>query len=160
MTAPALVAMTPQPFAHVTRECALANIGQTIADAFCTLGAALEQAKVEPAGPPMARYSHFADGRVSVDLGFPVHESAIAGLRAAGLRTGMTAGGEAMSLLHVGPYQTLQQSYDAVLAAIAAAGRAPAEEMWERYLDGPETPAEKTRTEVSWPLQPAPGAYE
>ena len=154
------VAMTPEPFAYVTRECAMANVGATVSDAFCTLGAALDQAKVQPWGPPMARYRNIAEGRITIDLGFPVQEAALASLRAAGLQTGMTGGGQAMRALHLGSSEKLTFTYDAVLDAIRASGREPAEEMWERYFSGPETPPDASRTEVLWPVKPAPASYE
>lgn len=154
------VAMTPEPFAYVTRACEMAGIGAAVSDAFCTLGAALDQAKVNPAGPPMARYRNIADGRITIDLGFPVQEAALASLRAAGLQTGMTGGGQAMRALHLGSYEELKRTYDAVLDAIHAAGREPGEEMWERYFSGPDTPPGQSRTEVLWPVKPAPASYE
>lgn len=154
------VAMTPEPFAYVTRQCELAGVGATIGDAFRALGAALDQAKVNPSGPPMARYRNIADGRITVDLGFPVQDAALASLRAAGLQTGMTGGGQAMRAMHAGSYEKLKLTYDAVVDAIRAAGREPGEEMWERYFSGPETPPEQSRTEVLWPVKPAPASYE
>lgn len=159
MTDTTLVTLTPEPFAYVTRECALEAIGKTIEESFCTLDAALGQAKVAPSGPPLARYTHFADGRVTVDLGFPVHAGGTASLRAAGLNTGMTGGGLAMRGVHVGPYDTLRQTYDKILTAIRAAGRAPADEMWERYFAHAEA-ASEARTEVLWPVKPAMASYE
>lgn len=160
MAFPSFVNLTPEPFAYVTRECTMSDIAKTVEDCFCTLNAALNQAKVAPAGPPVARYSHVANGKVTIDLGFPVNDKAIGSLRAAGLSTGLTGGGEAMRAMHEGSYETLQHTYEAVLGAIAAAGRAPSDEMWERYLTGRETPAESARTEVLWPLKPAPASYE
>ena len=154
------VPMTPAPFAYVTVECAMTDIGKVIGDAFRTLDAALEQAKTKPAGPPMARYRQFGSGRVIMDLGFPVQESMLTSLRAAGLQTGMTGGGQALRAIHTGPYDKLRLTYDAMLEAIAAAGREPADEMWERYLSSPTAPAEEMRTEVLWPVKPAPASYE
>lgn len=160
MTATDLVTLTPEPFAYVSRECGMAEIGKTVEDAFCVLGAALAQAKTTPTGPPTARYSEVSEGRVTVDLGFPVHEGATASLRAAGLHTGMTGGGEAMRAIHEGSYDSLRQTYDVILNAIRAAGRAPADEMWERYHSGPEAPETQARTEVLWPMKPALASYE
>ncbi|WP_395647071.1 GyrI-like domain-containing protein [Terricaulis sp.] len=155
-----VVDMTAQPFAYVTRQCAMADIGRTIGEAFPVLGAALAQAKTAPVGPPMARYSNVADGRVTIDLGFPVREAMLTSLRAAGLSTGATAGGKAMHAVHVGPYETVKTTYDAILAAFRAAGAAPADDMWERYLSGAEAAPAEQRTDVFWPLKPARASYE
>lgn len=153
-----LVNLTPEPFAFLTRECDMAAISTTVAEIFEKLGAALAQAKAAPSGPPMARYRRLQGGRVTINLGFPVRSDALARLRASGLETGLTSGGLAMRGVHVGSFDTLRQTYDALLAAISKAGRAPADEMWERYYGAPgEADA---RTEVLWPVKPALASYE
>lgn len=159
MPNPEVVSLKPQPFAYITRECLMENIAATIAEAFAALNGALAQAKSAPAGPPMARYSHYGDGRVTIDLGFPVQEAMMGALRAAGLKTGMTGGGDAMRAVHVGSFETLRRTYDALLNAIRAAGRAPADEMWERYLTQPGD-GDEPHTEVLWPMKPALASYE
>jgi effector-binding domain-containing protein len=153
MTQFALVTLTPQPFAYVSRECALAEIGQIMSEGFGAAFGALARAGAAPAGEPMAHYRSVKNGRVSVDIGVPIRAEAEASARAAGLEVGATGAGRAVQAMHVGPYDTLTQTYDAMFADMRARSLAPADDMWERYLDPPDTPAEKVRTEVIWPVR-------
>lgn len=145
-----LVTLAPEPFAYVSRTGALAEMPRIMSEAFCTLGEALGKAGVTPTAAPFAHYREVRDGRVAVDVGFPIRSEAIGAARAAGLSIGETASGEVMRALHVGAYDKLGETYEAVIAAMRARGLSPAADMWERYLTGPETPPEQMRTEVWW----------
>lgn len=146
-----LVDLKPEPFAYVSRAGSVAEIPNLMSQAFCTLEQALKKANATPTGGPFAHYRSVRDGHVEVDVGFPVAAASREALAAAGLELGQTASGTAMHGLHVGPYERLAQFYDAILAELRERGLTPSEDMWERYLDGPEVPPEKTRTEVFWP---------
>lgn len=146
-----LVELKPEPFAYVSRAGSVAEIPNLMSQAFCTLEQALKSAKATPTGAPFAHYRSVRDGHVEVDVGFPVAAASREALAAAGLELGQTASGKAMHGLHVGPYEQLAQFYDAIIAELRDQGLTPAEDMWERYLDGPEVPPEKMRTEVIWP---------
>jgi effector-binding domain-containing protein len=62
-------------------------------------------------------------------------------------------GGEVAAATHVGPYQLLSQTYEAMQRWIAEQGRTASGPMWEVYLDDPETtPVDQLRTEVVIPL--------
>lgn len=158
MSEPTLVNLTPMPFAYLTRECEMDDIGETVKATFAKLWAALAQAKTSAAGPPMARYRQTPEGRVMVDLGVPVREDVLASMRAAGLSTGLTTGGLAMRAMHEGAFDTLRDTYGVLIAAIRKTGRAPSEEMWERYYGRPD--GDDVSTEVLWPLKPALASFE
>jgi len=57
--------------------------------------------------------------------------------------------------VHVGPYDTLSSTYEALQAWIETQGRTPATAMWEVYLTDPdqEPDPSKWRTEVYWPVE-------
>lgn len=140
-----------QPFAFVTLSCPLAQIGQTIQEGFGRLGAAFSAAHAAPAGPPLAHYRSLGEGKVVFDLGFPVREGEAEAVRASGLSLGGTASGEAVIGLHLGPYDSISGTYDALLAEMRALGLRPARDVWEVYFSAPGTPPEQMRTEVIWP---------
>jgi effector-binding domain-containing protein len=146
-----LVDLKPEPFAYVSRACSVAEMPKFMSEAFCALDEALKKANAAPTGGPFAHYRSVRNGHVEVDVGFPVAAATRDALAAAGLELGQTASGKAMHGLHVGAYEGLAHFYDAIIAELRDQGLTPAEDMWERYLDGPEVPPEKTRTEVFWP---------
>ena len=67
---------------------------------------------------------------------------------------GELGGGEAAVGMHVGPYDTLHETYSAMQAWIVSQGRRPSSSMWEVYLTDPEQEPDpaKWQTEVYWPV--------
>ncbi|MGN6743339.1 MAG: GyrI-like domain-containing protein, partial [Amnibacterium sp.] len=65
--------------------------------------------------------------------------------------------GQAAEEVHVGTYETLRTTYDAVFAEIARRGLVPADLMWEEYLTDPSAgvPPEHWRTNVVVPVRAA-----
>lgn len=146
-----LVRLIPEPFAYVPRAGAVADMPRIMSEAFCALEAALRQAETAPAGPPFAHYRSVRDGKVEVDVGFPVRAASVQALREAGLAIGETARGRALHGVHEGSHDSLSAIYDAMIANLRERGLEPCEDMWERYLSPPEAPPDETRTEVFWP---------
>ena len=57
-----------------------------------------------------------------------------------------------MTATHIGPYDTVSETYSTMDRAMQAQGLTGSKDMWERYLSPPDTPPEQTRTDVIWPL--------
>src|SRR5690606_36645447 len=133
-----LVDLKPEPFAYVSRAGAVADIPKLMSQAFCALGEALKLANATPTGAPVAHYRSVRDGHVEVDVGFPVLAASRDALAPAGHELGQTAYGKALHGVHVGPYEGLGQFYDTIIAELRDQCLTPSEDMWERYLDGPE----------------------
>jgi effector-binding domain-containing protein len=56
--------------------------------------------------------------------------------------------------MHVGPYDTLHETYSAMQAWIVSQERRPSSFMWEVYLTDPEQEPDPARwqTEIYWPV--------
>jgi effector-binding domain-containing protein len=157
MTEPVVVELQPRPFAFVKLQSRLAEMPETIGQAFATLAQLFDKAGAQMAGNPMAHYLDFDASLVSFELGFPVIEADVEKLRSAGLSIGRTPSGQNMTATHIGPYDTVSKTYATIEAAMKAHAVIGTKDMWESYLSPPETPPEQTRTDVIWPLVAATG---
>ena len=126
------------------------------------VGAEVAKVGAAMAGPPFARYHHFAPDRVDVEIGIPI-EVAPASLDPAGSapdgRIGVSSlpGGPAAVTVHHGSYDSLVTTYDGLAAWIASekpGGSLAGDGPWEVYLTDPgQTPdPAEWLTEVVWPL--------
>ena len=123
------------------------SMGTALAKAFDAVG----QAGAEPAGPPFARYLSFEPDHVDFEAGVEVP----APFPPTGEATPGDLGGcEAAVAMHVGPYEALATTYDALTRWVASQGRVPGGGMWERYLTDPDAEPDPSRwmTEVFVPL--------
>lgn len=144
---------TATPFAYLERTARIVDMPKVMGEGFASLSALFAKAKAPMDGPPMAHYKSFDGSTTTFELGFPVRAEDTAALRAAGLSIGETPRGRVMQAIHVGPYDGVSKTYDAMLAAMKAKGTEAAPDMWERYFSPPGTPPEQIRTEVIWPLR-------
>lgn len=138
-----IVDLAPQATAGLREQVRLADLTAFFEGAFPLVAAELERQGVAPSGPPFARYRGMPGATVDVEAGFPV-AAAVAGHD--GVEPGSLPGGRAARAVHVGPYDTLELTYAEIAEAVGETGGRLADEMWESYLDGPDT-------------QPDPGAW-
>lgn len=150
-----VVTLTPGPFACVTITTPMTGIAGAIADGFCKLGELFARAGAEMAGMPMCHYVEVDSTSTTFQLGFPCRPDEVEALRGAGLSIVETPSGEAMKAVHIGPYDDLAKTYAAMAKAMEAHGRIGSRDVWEVYCSPPETPPERIRTEILWPLQAA-----
>jgi effector-binding domain-containing protein len=112
----------------------------------------VEHTGTAPAGPPFARYVHVGPDRIEFEAGIPVVHPVPGG---DGARPGVIGGCRAAVAMHVGPYESLPVTYDALADWIADRGDRPLGAMWERYLSDPDAEPDPAtwRTEVFVPLR-------
>lgn len=146
------VTAVSQPMLFVTHTAPMAEVGAVMGKAFGTLGAFIGRNRIEVAGPPLALYRDHAAGSVTMDVGFPVPQSALA--KASGeIKQGVTPAGKALKAVHVGPYETLRDTYAAVEAELKQRGLPMPQTSWEVYLTEPgTTPPAEMRTEIYMPI--------
>lgn len=111
-----------------------------------------------PGGPPFSRYFAFGPEGVELESGVTIAEVPGGPERAfdgAGrVQPGELPGGQVAVAWHVGPYDTIAETYERLMSWVAEQGREPAGAMWEVYWTDPsEEPDPATwRTEVLVPL--------
>jgi effector-binding domain-containing protein len=142
------VELLAQPMVYVTATTSMAEIPALMGTAFTTLGQFLSTFGVTAVGPPMAVYHDWSDDKTAVDVGFPV-SSADAQKASGEVFAGMTPGGYALKVVHVGPYDDFPATYAAIGAAMKDAAIPDSSRMWEVYLGEPGvTPAAELITEI------------
>ncbi len=127
-----------------------------IGDALHEIEERMAAAGVSLAGPPFTRYRAFGQQDVVAEIGFPVTRPAPATGR---VKPECLPGGRVASIIHLGPFETIDQTYDHLQRTLDASGLRPTGPMWEVYWSDPgaEPDPATWRTEVLVPLDP-PGA--
>ena len=152
MTEFPVVTLTPEPFAYITITARMTEISKAMGEGFGQLSMLFAQAKATMAGMPMAHYLEYDEKSTTFQLGFPCRADETEALRDAGLSIGETPSGRNMKAVHIGPYDSIVGTYNAMTEAMKAQGLTAARDMWEAYFSPPETPPDKIKTEVTWPL--------
>lgn len=142
------VELVSQPMVYVTANVSMSEIPAFMDAGFASLGQFLGTTGVTALGPPMALYHDWSGDKTAVDLGFPV--SVDDAKKATGaVLGGMTPGGHALKLTHVGPYAAVPAAYAALDTAMKDAAIPVSSLMWEVYLNEPGvTPEAELITEI------------
>lgn len=128
----------------------LAQIGGAMGEAFPKIYHAVVSSGVEPAGMPLARYFDFGGESTTFECAIPVPGPFEA---TSEVQASTVGGGKAAFALHVGPYQSIGQTWEALMAWVAEQDRLPAGPTWEVYIDDPQEVAEdELKTELYIPL--------
>ncbi|MDH3307765.1 MAG: GyrI-like domain-containing protein, partial [Acidimicrobiia bacterium] len=122
--------------------------------AFHAVAEAIAAQGLVPVGPPFGLYRGMPDTTIDVAAGFPVNGP----LRPYGkvtpdeLPTGL-----AVVAMHVGPFDTMAETYAGMQGWMAERAMFPGDIVWESYLTDPsvEPDIAKWRTEIVWPVAQA-----
>jgi effector-binding domain-containing protein len=147
-----IIEIEPQQVAVVRGAVALDRLPDFFGSAFTAVMAALEAQGVAPTGPPFGYYPTHPTEVVEVEAGFPTASA----IDAQGdVVPAILPGGRAVSCVHVGPYDTLTQTYAELEAWVADQGLEPAAGMWEIYLSDPASEPDPNtwRTQIIWPVR-------
>lgn len=149
--APEIVELDAQEAIAVRGDVAVADLPGFFERAFHESAAAAAAADVEIVGPPFGFYPEMPTEIVAVEAGFPV--SAPTEPEGDAHRLVLPAG-RAVQVTHVGPFDTLEQTYDELQSWMAEHGIEPAAAMWECYLSDPEAEPDPAdwRTLIVWPI--------
>jgi effector-binding domain-containing protein len=119
--------------------------------AFATTMQAVAAQGGHPIGPPFAKYYGMPGDVIDVEAGFPIDRVIAPSGEVAG---GMLPAGRTVEATHVGPYETLADSYAEVEEFIGAHHLVPGAYMWESYLSDPQAEPDPShwRTLIQWPV--------
>lgn len=141
--------VTPRTAAVITIQATMDGLGAEISRAFGELGEAMEARSTQPEAEPFVHYLSRVGADIVAEAGFPVAGPVEPSGR---VRSGSLPGGEVATTVHVGPYDTLRETYGRLESWIREHGRSPAGEVWEIYLTEPAGDPSTWRTRICWPL--------
>jgi effector-binding domain-containing protein len=122
-----------------------------IRDAIEELERRMSEAGVEFAGPPFTRYLSFGPTRLLAEIGMPVLRPAP---HAGRVFPGRLSGGRVASVVHIGPYEGIADTYTRLQRWIDDHGLHATGPMWEVYWSDPQAEPDPAswRTEILVPL--------
>ena len=151
MTTFTVETIEPQTTAAIRAEVPMAELREVFDRGFHSVMRAVEAQGAAIAGPPFGYYPRLPDETVAVVVGFPVVNPITADGEVEPFEL---PGGRAVTGVHVGQYEALEQTYEQLLAWAKGEGLVLAEGMWECYLSDPSAEPDPTtwRTLIVWPL--------
>ena len=111
---------------------------------------------VTVAGAPYGRFRGMPSDPIDVEAGIPVTEPTES---SGDIVAGVLPATEAVEAIHVGPYDTLPETYGEIIQWLTEHNLVPAYESWEMYLTDPmqEPDPSKWQTRIVWPIASADG---
>jgi effector-binding domain-containing protein len=104
-----------------------------------------------PAGMPFSRYHHMGDTDVDLECGIPVSSAIETSGR---VNECELPAGKVATVTHVGPYDQLRTSWDAIMGWVQSEGLTLNGAPWEVYVDDPTKVAPtELRTEIYIPVR-------
>jgi len=141
--------ISPQHTAVMKATLHSEELGSWIPPAFDRVANYLDKNGVVPSGMPLARYHVLPDHMFDVEVGFPV-EARVAGDER--VRPSSLPGGRVVVAWHIGPYDQLGETYQAVDEWLKAEGGVRTGDAWEIYHDPPTGDPRFWRTEIVQPF--------
>ena len=140
-----------RPTAAVRAQVPMTALTEFFSHAFSETLEALRAQGVQPTGAPFAKYYGEPGVTVDVEAGFPVATTVTA---TGNVKPGDLPAGRVAEAIHVGPYDTLPDTYDELSRYFADKKITPAALMWENYLTDPETEPDPAnwQTQICWPI--------
>ncbi len=146
-----IVEQVGTPTIGIRRTIPVDQMQEFFSDSYGRLFEEIESSNLTVTGAPYGRYRGIPSDTYDVEAGVPIaepttsHDDIVAG---------QLPEVEAVEFIHVGPYDTLRQSYDAMAAWMSEQNIIPEGEMWEMYLTDPteEPDPAKWETKIVWPV--------
>lgn len=146
--------ITETPFLYMKAQVKPDEIATALANMLGPVFMYATQQGIPFAGPPTTRYITFGPGLVTIEAGMPVAGHAEG---SGDIMAGSLTGGDVISTIHKGPYDTLNLGYEALQTWMIENGEESGGAPWESYITDPgevPDPAEWL-TEIVQPLKRA-----
>jgi effector-binding domain-containing protein len=142
----------PQHAAVIRADVPMAGLRSVFDRGFRAVMAAVDRQGLEIVGSPFGFYPRMPGATVEVVVGFPVSGVVSADGEVVPFDL---PGGRAVTAIHVGPYERLEETYGELMAWAQSEGLHLAGAMWESYLSDPsaEPDPETWQTAVTWPVE-------
>ncbi|MGE0489174.1 MAG: GyrI-like domain-containing protein [Vulcanimicrobiota bacterium] len=140
-----------QPVVSIRCQTTMAQLSASFGEILPRVFQELQARGAAPAGAPFGRYHAFSPDSIDLEAGLPVTEAPTVDPP---LQASELPACEAAVLVHLGPYDNLKATYDALEAWFKEHGRSQGGAPWEVYLTDPgsEPDSSRWKTEVIWPL--------
>ncbi len=141
-----------QPILGIRATSTMDELSEVMGSLFGEVYGYIQQCGQNPAGMPFSRY-HSMDGRtVDLECGMPV-ASALEGTDR--VQAGELPAGIVAAVTHMGPYDSLPQTWSALTEWMSSQGLEPAGAPWEVYVTDPgaEPDTSKWRTDIFFPVR-------
>jgi effector-binding domain-containing protein len=157
VTAFSVKTLEPRAAAVIRAEVPLDQITEVFGKTLGRVFEVVASQGLTPTGAPFSFYPSMPTETVKVIIGVP-----IAGRLTPtnGVESFELPGGDVVTGVHTGPYESLSVTYEGLMKWAAGQGIALSEGMWESYLSDPmvEPDPHTWQTEIFWPLLPSPVA--
>jgi effector-binding domain-containing protein len=151
LEAPQIVDVPLQHTAYIHLTIPRSSIQKEMGPAIEEVVSTLREQSITPEGPLFAHHLRMDPDSFDMEIGVPVKEAATPRGR---LRAGHIPASRVVRSIYTGPYEGLHDAWSELNDWIRAEGLTMAPNLWEVYLQGPEStpdPAE-WRTELNRPI--------
>lgn len=143
------VSLNQQHYLYVDRECPYGpEIATAMESAFGELFGFIGQTGITPLAPPMAVYMEM-DPSILRFRGAVIVTAGDAARAQGSVKSDTLPAGDAMRVVHVGGYDEMSKTHQALWGHMETTGITGAMPVWEIYIDDPgDVPQERLRTEI------------
>ena len=146
-----IVEKRPQDTLSVRYRTPAKELPKTMGPIYGEIAAYMARNGIPYAGPPFAMYYNMDMDDLDVEIGFPVVKAAAGEGR---VKASSLPGGRVATAKHVGSYESIEKTYNQLMAFVAKEKLEVESFMYEEYLNSPEdTPADKLETNIYFPLK-------
>lgn len=138
-----------QPAIGINATTTLDRIGETLGTIYPRISRYLEENSIVPAGPPFALYRSFSSDGIEMEGGVPLTEPITGEADIVGSEL---PGGRTATAWHIGPYDTLRETYAKMRTWMTENGIEPDLPCWEVYWTDPREIKDSAqwKTQIFW----------